>query len=131
MAMNSLIILIVLFYNKTVPQSLFIEHPYRATLAKRRKKSRIYRKYQSTGLALAEILQDRKHKSLYIKLAKEYDEQTLLAAVKDIAQRKQVKNKGAYFMKIWKFSLSKTKKTKNSFGKKQLPLISRRTKKRR
>jgi len=112
-----------------VNQSLFAEHPYQKVLVRRRRKTRIYKKYQLVGLALAEILQDKKHKSLYIKLAKEYNEQTLLETAKNIAQKKHVKNKGAYFMKIWKFSPSKIKKTKNSSAKKQLSLISKLTKK--
>jgi hypothetical protein len=112
-----------------VPPSLFGEHPYKAALIKRRKKSRIYKKYQLTGLVLAQILQDKKHKSLYIKLAKEYDEQELLATAKEIAQKKNVKNKGAYFMRVWKFSPSKTKKTKDSSVKKQLSLTLKRTRK--
>ena len=53
-----------------------------------------------TGLELAEILDDAEHKSLYIKLAKENDERKLLEIAKDIASKKNVRNKGAYFMKM-------------------------------
>ncbi len=110
---------------------LFPPLPYQALLLKRKKRSKIYRRYQAIGLTLAKILEDLKHKSLYIKLAKEYNEQELLALAKIIAQKKNVKNKGAYFMRIWKFTPSTTKKKKNSLDKKQLRLILRRTRKKK
>jgi len=47
---------------------------------------------------LAEILEDKKHKSLYMKLAKRHGAQKLIELAKDVASRKNVKNKGAYFM---------------------------------
>lgn len=75
---------------------------YLDLLNDRAKKSRVYKPYQMAGLALAEILEDPKHKSLYIKLAKLYDNEELLRLAKDISERKNIKNKGAYFMKIWK-----------------------------
>lgn len=77
-----------------------IKERYLAELKRRSKESRIYRKYQLTGLLLAEILEDEKHKTLYIKLAKDGDGDRLLAIAKDVAERKNVKNKGAYFMKM-------------------------------
>jgi hypothetical protein len=73
---------------------------YLKKLAGRAKESHIYRKYQLTGLEIAGILQDEKHKALYIKLAKELDGHRLVQIAKDIAERKNVKNKGAYFMKV-------------------------------
>lgn len=73
---------------------------YLKELARRSKESRIYRKYQLTGLLIAEILHDEKHKALYIKLAKEGSGERLLALAKDVAERKNVKNKGAYFMRL-------------------------------
>jgi len=71
-------------------------------LEKRGKKSKIYTRHQLIGLEIAEILEDEKHKSLYIKLAKEKNPETLLELAKSVAERKKVKNKGAYFMKILK-----------------------------
>ncbi len=71
---------------------------YIKTLRQRAKESHIYRKYQMTGLMVAEILGDKSHTSLYIKLAKEKDEGKLLQLAKNVAERKDVKNKGAYFM---------------------------------
>ncbi len=75
---------------------------YIGILKERKKISKIYKDYQLAGLALAEILEDRPHKALYIKLAKENDSQMLIGLAKDIAMRKQVQNKGAYFMSLLK-----------------------------
>ena len=58
----------------------------------------MYRKHQLFGLEIAQILNDEEHKSLYIKLAKERGAEELLGLAKSIADRKSIKNKGAYFM---------------------------------
>jgi hypothetical protein len=71
---------------------------YIKELRQRAKESHVYRKYQLTGLTIAETLGDKKHTSLYIKLAKENGGEKLLRLAKDVADRKGVKNKGAYFM---------------------------------
>lgn len=73
---------------------------YIRELKNRSRKSRVYRKYQLIGLEIAELLEDPGHKSLYIKLAKENGAEKLLRFAKEISQNKNVKNKGAYFMKI-------------------------------
>lgn len=78
-------------------------------LKKRKKKSKVYKKYQLDGLLIAELLVDRQHKSLYIKLAKEIGGERLLSIAKIIAENKKIKNKGAYFM--W------TLKKENLIGK--------------
>ena len=65
--------------------------------------------HQSTGLMLAEILDDETHKSLYMKLAKENDVEMLMQLAKDVASRKNVKKKGAYFMKLFT-EIKKSKK---------------------
>ena len=75
---------------------------YMEELKRRGEESHIYRKYQLTGLQIADILEDRKHKALYIKLAKEQDPEKLLAIAKGIAENKNVRNKGAYFMIVLK-----------------------------
>lgn len=75
---------------------------YLKEIAERTKKNRVYRKYQSTGLALAEILEDQEHKSLYIRLAKQYDEEKLMTMAKNVAEGKDIRNRGAYFMKLLK-----------------------------
>lgn len=73
---------------------------YLELLKERAKKSKVYSPHQMTGLMLAEILGDEKHKSLYIKLAKKYKADKLLTLAKSVAERKNVKNKGAYFMRL-------------------------------
>jgi hypothetical protein len=73
---------------------------YIAELKRRAKESHVYRNYQLMGLEIADILNDRPHKALYIKLAKEGNARRLLAVAKDVAERKDVKNRGAYFMRI-------------------------------
>lgn len=75
---------------------------YLKELKNRAAKSRVYKHYQATGLDIAQILEDIDHKALYIKLAKKINNQILISIAKDIAQRKAIKNKGAYFMKILK-----------------------------
>ena len=73
---------------------------YLDLLKERKADSRVYFRHQSVGLELAETLEDEKHKSLYMKLAKDYDAQALLELAKDVAMRNNVQNKGAYFMKL-------------------------------
>lgn len=73
---------------------------YLKKLKQRAKDSHVYRRYQLMGLEIAQILQDEKHKSLYIKLAKEHGGDRLMRIAKDVAERKNVKNKGAYFMRV-------------------------------
>lgn len=73
---------------------------YIEKLKKRSRESHVYRKYQLIGLEIAQLLEDPGHKSLYIKLAKENSAEKLLRFAKEISQNKNVKNKGAYFMKI-------------------------------
>jgi len=96
------------------------EKGYLETLKERAKTSRVYKKYQLTGLLIAEILGDDRHKSLYIKMAKEKNQQKLLRLAKEVAERKNVKNRGAYFMRLVQL-ISKQKNgkkgAKNSNGK--------------
>lgn len=73
---------------------------YLAQLRERKKGSKIYTAYQAAGLALAEILEDEKHKSLYIKLAKKHNNNDLMRIAKDVSERKKIENKGAYFMEV-------------------------------
>lgn len=75
---------------------------YLKTLKERAQKSRVYKPYQSTGLALAEILEDPEHKALYMRMAKTYASNELIRIAKDLAERKNVENKGAYFMTLVK-----------------------------
>jgi cytochrome oxidase assembly protein ShyY1 len=79
-----------------------IDRGYLEKLRQRAKKSRVSRKFQLEGLEIAGILKDEKHKSLYIKLAKEMNPEKLRRLAKEIAENKNVKNKGAYFMALLK-----------------------------
>ena len=79
-----------------------ISGEYIKTLAKRAKESKIYKEFQSTGLMLAEILDDRENKAIYIRLCKIYDNQEFIRRARDVAERQNIKNMGAYFMKILK-----------------------------
>ncbi len=89
---------------------------YIAELKRRAKESHVYRSYQLIGLDIAELLHDRPHKALYIKLAKERDPQRLLAIAKDVADRQEVKNKGAYFMRIVTEEASTSPHAKRNLG---------------
>jgi hypothetical protein len=73
---------------------------YLDILKERSKKSRVYRKYQMVGLMLAEVLKDEKHRALYIKLAKQHDEDKLMDIARKVAEKTTVANKGAYFMRV-------------------------------
>lgn len=77
---------------------------YLKTLKDRKEKGkgRVNHSHQFIGLSIAKMLDDDNHKSLYIKLAKNNDEQDLMKVAKDVADRKNINNKGAYFMKVWK-----------------------------
>ena len=74
---------------------------YFEELKKRSKVSRVHRSYQLTGLNLAKILNDAKHKSLYIRLAKKGNAFELLRLAKTIAEKPHIKNRGAYFMTLF------------------------------
>ena len=79
---------------------MVLKEAYLKNLAKRGKESGAYHKFQDVGIQIAEILKDPKHTALYIKLAKEGDPKRLLGLAKDAASRKDVRNPGAYFMKL-------------------------------
>jgi riboflavin synthase len=87
-----------------MPAIMLPKDQYLAELAARKEtnKNRVSRKFQSTGLAIADLLEDRDHKALYIRLAKAHDEEKLMSLAKDIADNKRVKNRGAYFMQVLK-----------------------------
>ncbi|MBI2278514.1 MAG: hypothetical protein HYU81_00370 [Candidatus Brennerbacteria bacterium] len=88
---------------------------YIENLKKRRAHSKpISKGYQVAGLMLAEILSDRAHKRLYLKLAREYDNDALLMLAKDVAERRGIANYGAYFMRRFQ-------QTKNSVRRINMP----------
>lgn len=68
------------------------------TIKERAEKSKVYKRYQLIGLIIAQLLNDEKHKSLYIKLAKQHNPDHLLSIAKDVSERKNIENKGGYFM---------------------------------
>ncbi|MDD5430770.1 MAG: hypothetical protein PHP03_00900 [Candidatus Pacebacteria bacterium] len=75
---------------------------YFELLEERGKQSKVYKSYQATGLMLAEILNDNSHKALYIKLSKIHNSQFLIGLARKIAEKKDIRNRGAYFMKVLK-----------------------------
>jgi len=77
-----------------------IPKDYTEILKRRAKESRVYRDYQLLGLEIADVLRDRAHKALYIRLAKERKGRDLLRIAKEIAEKHNVKNRGAYFMRV-------------------------------
>lgn len=79
-----------------------ISNDYLKALKKRAKESKVYKPFQSTGLILAEILDDPENKAIYMRLSKIYDNQELIRKARDVAERKSIANKGAYFMKMLK-----------------------------
>lgn len=88
---------------------------YLEELRRRASESHAYQSYQLTGLEIANILEDWEHKSLYIKLAKQRGESEMLRLAKTVAENKEVRNKGAYFMKVLKGSTAKRKYGKNRY----------------
>ena len=80
---------------------------YKELLKKRAKESRVYTSYQMAGLLLAEILNDESHKSLYIKLAKSGDMNKLIRLARSVAEKKDIKNRGAYFMRLLQLAKKK------------------------
>jgi hypothetical protein len=75
----------------------------------------VSREFQTFGLHLADVLDDYKHKSLYIKLAKN-THRSILEAALSFTTDSRAKNKGALFM--WKLkelkALEKNKSGKSS-----------------
>ena len=73
---------------------------YMELLKKRGGDKRVTRAHQLTGLEVADMLSDRAHKSLYIKLAKVHGSARILAIAKDVADRSAVRHRAAYFMRV-------------------------------
>lgn len=79
-----------------------IESDYLDTLEKRVQSNKIVKEFQDTALMLADMLDDKPHIALYMKLAQKCPKRDLLRVAKDVAGRAHVKHKGAYFMKVLK-----------------------------
>jgi len=73
---------------------------YLKSLKERGKDSHVYHSHQFVGLEIAMLLHDLEHKSLYIKMAKIHNPDRLLALAKSVVEKRDVKNPGAYFMKL-------------------------------
>ncbi len=73
---------------------------YLTTIAKRKTDSKVYTEHQLMGLEVAKILSDEAHKGLYIKLTKKFGKDKILGLAKQVADNKNVKKKGAYFMRM-------------------------------
>ena len=73
---------------------------YLKKLKDRASESHVYSSHQLIGLEISKILGDEKHKALYIKLAKDGDGHRLMQVAKSVAEKKDVRKKGAYFMTV-------------------------------
>lgn len=78
----------------------------------------VSREFQSFGVHLSEVLDDYKHKSLYIKLAKT-THRSLLERALSFCADSRAKNKGALFM--WKLKELKKLKTTTQNSKELTP----------
>ena len=74
----------------------------------------VSREFQTFGLHLTELLNDYKHKGLYMKLAKTVDRAILERALSFVADSK-ADNKGALFM--WKLKELRGEKLKTKSAK--------------
>ncbi len=83
---------------------------YMERFNERAKKVRIHSPHQMAGLDIASILGDEKNKSLYMRMAKTYGAERMMATAKSVAENNKVNNKGAYFMSVVK---EENKKAKN------------------
>lgn len=96
----------------------FSSGDYLEKLKERSKKSRVYTRHQLIGLMAAELLKDKEHASLYMKLAKEGDERILLSLAERVASNPDIREKGAYFMRVWQKEYGDTHPRKQGRRKK-------------
>lgn len=103
---------------------------YVKVLAARKKTSSpISRGYQVTGLMIADLLRDRAHKHIYLRLAREYDGSDLLGLAKNVADREGITNYGAYFMRRFQQLKGTFRKTSRPRRRQaRLPLRKKRAK---
>jgi len=92
---------------------------YLDKMRERAKKNRIHSRHQMIGLMVADTLRDPAHKSLYIKMARDENGEKMLYIAKSIAENTRIKNKGAYFMRMWQIAKNKTTTPKNTKSIKQ------------
>ena len=108
----------------SAPENVSPFSGYLEKMKDRAKNTRVRTKHQMIGLEIADILGDRRHKALYMKIAKDSSPDEALTIAKSIAENGGVKNKGAYFMKVWSESRKKA-----AAPKKAAPKASRKKKK--
>ena len=89
---------------------------YLESLKKRASTTRVFKKHQLFGLQIASLLHDEEHRSLYMKLAKEKNAASLMQMARDVADRRTVKNKGGYYMRLLQKNNLLSKKWKKEFG---------------
>lgn len=77
---------------------------------RRKESQRISKEFQDFGVRLSEVLGDSKHKSLYIKLAKEKPRQALEEALSYVQDYPHARTKGRLFMWRLKELLNGAKK---------------------
>ena len=77
-----------------------LDSGYLEEIRKRRKESKIYKEFQLVGLEIADMLGDQKNIAIYMRLAKNGNKSLLFSIAKDVSERKGIKNKLAYFMKV-------------------------------
>jgi hypothetical protein len=87
---------------------------YIKELKERAVQSKVYTSFQLHGLEIAQLLKDESHRSLYIRLAKQYNVEDLRRLAKSIAENRNVSNKGAYFMTVFA-------KEKEKYGRNNIP----------
>ncbi len=92
---------------------------YLDRIQERAKKSRIHSRHQMIGLMVADILRDPTYKSLYIKMARDENGEKMLYIAKSIAENTRIKNKGAYFMRMWQITKNKITAPKDAKDIKQ------------
>ena len=81
----------------------------------------ISREFQMFGVYLADSLDDQKHISLYIKLAKTYDRGLLEEALSYVKGSSTVKSKGRLFM--WKVKQMKDEFTKKTMDNRKWKVV--------
>lgn len=84
-----------------------------ATIKQRSLTSKAYKDYQAAGVDVAELLNDRKHKALYIRLAKLHGSNKIRNLAKEVCDKPGVLNRGAYLMRLLQLEKENTKNNSN------------------
>ena len=73
---------------------------YLYTMRERGLQRNVQFEFQLVGLEVAALFGDYAHKALYIKLTKQHGKDKILRLAKMVAGQNNVRNKGAYFMRL-------------------------------